>query len=273
MHVLAVQHTPAEHDEIPVQRTSQLAPSQRTFPGQELTPVHVTVLMPPCAVTPPGQADAPVQLMSQSPALHVTPVMHELVPHVTVQLEPPHVTAPQLVAAEQSTVHELAEAQSTSAPLAAVAVTEHGMPEGQVQGLDEHVIEHVPATQVPPLQSAGEQPASLNGASRSTSDTASLEESAMASLEKSGPTSAPSRPASARPPDDPPPGPPASVSGSVVPSPDASSGGEVGKPSTEASAVPLRSSPPPPTPHADANPMTRAPTPAAPDLTVTRQRP
>ncbi len=259
MHVLAVQHTPAAHDEMPVQWTSQLKPSQRTFPGQELTPTQLTVLVPPCAVTPPGQADAPVQVMLQSAALHVTPVMHELVPHVTAQLEPPHATAPQLVADEQSTVHELAEVQSTFTPLAASAVTEQGMPAGQVQGLDAHAMTHVPALQVPPLHSAGEQPASVvAGPSRSTS--------AMASMDASNAASDPavaSTPPSDWPPDDPPLGPSASASGFVIPPLEAASGREVAEPSTEASVSPLTASPLLPTPQADASPIAASPTLAA----------
>lgn len=204
VHVLAVQHTPAAHDEMPAQWTSQLKPSQRTFRGQELTPTQLTVLVPPCAVTPPGQDDAPVQVTLRSFALHATPAMHELVPHVTAQLEPAHATAPQLVADEQSTVHALAEVQSTFTPLAAGAVTEHGMPAGQVQGLDEHVMTHVPALQVPPLQSAGEQLASVvAGPSRSASAMASM----VASDAAPGPASVASRPPSDWPPDDPPPPP------------------------------------------------------------------
>jgi hypothetical protein len=160
VHVPASQHAPLAQEEIPAQCTPQVVPPQCVDEGHALTPVQVTVLFRPRAVTPPGHAEAPVHVTLQVSAEQLTPDVHELEPHVTVQLEPPQETAEQLDAAAQSTVHEPAEEQSTATAPPTVTLTSQARPAGHAHGPDEHVIVHTPASHVPPVQAAAHAAAS-----------------------------------------------------------------------------------------------------------------
>ena len=160
VHVPASQHAPLAQEETPVQCTAQVVPPQCVDEGHALTPVQVIVFVRPRAVTPPGHAEAPVHVTLQVFAEQLTPDVHELEPHVTAQLEPPQETAEQLDGAVQSTVHELAEEQSTATAPPTVTLTSQGRPAGHAQGPDEHVIVHTPAAHEPPVQPAAHAAAS-----------------------------------------------------------------------------------------------------------------
>src|SRR5258708_7343432 len=177
---------------MPAQWTPQVVPPQRVAMGQALTPVHVTVLFWPTAVTPPGQADAPVQLTLHVSALQVTPDVHELEPHVTWQLEPPHDTALQLDAAAQSTVHALADAQSTATAPPTVTFTEQARPAGQTHGFVEHVRLHTPPSHEPPAHAATQAEASRVGRASARASSAAPSPAASTPAPPSDPGAAPS---------------------------------------------------------------------------------
>lgn len=214
MQVPASQQVPPVHDEMPVHCTLHDVPPHRMGAGHALTPVQVMVFAAPCSTTPPGHAEAPVHVTAQSFAVHVTPVVHELEPQVTVQLDPPQVTVPQLDAALQSTLHEVAEVQSTAALAPPATRTEHGTPAGHLQAAPDPMPQamlHVPPVQVPPWQTAAQLASPAAGASEAA------EPSIFA-------FASPASPPSPAPPSAPgwvPPSPraPASLEASVAPSP------------------------------------------------------
>jgi hypothetical protein len=115
--------------------------------------MQLTVLLPPSSMTPAGHEDNPEHFTLQAAAEHVTGALHEDEPQVTVQLDPPHATWPQLDVALQSTVQEVAAVQSTAADAYAAAVAEQGMPEGHVHPVFEHCNTQVPPLHVPAVQS------------------------------------------------------------------------------------------------------------------------
>jgi hypothetical protein len=115
--------------------------------------VQLTVLLAPSSVTPAGHEDRPAHITLQAAAEHVTGALHEVEPQLTVQLDPPHATWPQLDVALQSTVQEAAAVQSTAADVCAAAVTEQGMPGGHVHPVFEHCNTQVPPLHVPAVQS------------------------------------------------------------------------------------------------------------------------
>lgn len=195
-HAPASQHAPEVHALRPVQRMSQLRPSQRTFPMHALVPEQVTALASARTVTPAPHADVPEQVTVQSSLRHVTAPRQELSPQTTEHVEPPQETAPQPEVAVQSTVQALAAVQSTLARAPSAGVAEHGTPGGHTHDAEVHGMTHVPPLQVPASQTE-RQLASVTGAG------ASAEPSAGASVAPSGPPpcTGPSRlPASCAPP-------------------------------------------------------------------------
>jgi hypothetical protein len=115
-----------------VQVTPHVSPAHFTLPAHELAPEHATVLTPALVVTPWPHDDAPEQLTVQRALVHVTGPEQALGPHVTSQLDPPQVTAPQELAALQSMAHALAALQSMAPQPFALHVTAQGIPGGQV---------------------------------------------------------------------------------------------------------------------------------------------
>ena len=157
--VPASQHVPPVHDEMPVHWTLHDVPPHCRGAGHALIPVQVMLFTAPCSTTPPGHAEAPAHVTAQSFAVQVTPVVHELDPQETVQLDPPQRTVPQLDAALQSTLHEVAEVQSTVALVPPATTTEQGTPAGHLHAPADptpQVMVHFPPVHVPPWQTAAQ---------------------------------------------------------------------------------------------------------------------
>jgi hypothetical protein len=129
------------------------------LPAHEFAAVQAIVLAPASVVTPWPHDDAPEQATVQLAPVHVTGPLHAPVPHFTLQLEPPQLTALHELAAPQSMVHALAALQSMAPQPLAPHVTAQGIPGGQVTPPVqlppvEQLKTHVPPLHVPPLPQA-----------------------------------------------------------------------------------------------------------------------
>jgi hypothetical protein len=142
----------------PVQVKPHVCPEQLTSPEQDLAPVQVISLASAVAVTVAPHDVMPEHPMVHDPLVQVIGPEHAPMPQVTRHDAPPHDTAPQEFAAEQSIVQELAEVQSTDAADPVPTVTAQGMPGGQVTLPPQlpaagQAMTHDPSLQVPASQS------------------------------------------------------------------------------------------------------------------------
>lgn len=127
-----------------------------------MAPVQAIALASAVAVTVAPHEVVPEHPMEHVPLVQVTGPEHAPTPQVTWHDAPPHDTAPQEFAAEQSIVQELAEVQSTDAADPVPTVTAQGMPGGQVTLPSQpptvgHARTHDPPLQVPASQSAAHE--------------------------------------------------------------------------------------------------------------------